>query len=779
MTRIKFFALLFSCSALLHAQYGLSNAQALYSSQQEYFRRQREMEVFNKRHYDNIQSDNNRIISTALSAVTSLAKGSIPFPGGSLSVNGSNATLEINNVSITGDLSKAGAVSKIEITHSVDGILDLACIKIFENNITDQSISNARYDSSTNSFICRYNGRDYSLNFADYGISDSVVADFVRFLRLQKAAEPDNGRSIFVTANCSFVTHSIETVPLRLDAPNDLAKGLVDEDLILSSVSAGIDYDAKRTSRLNRPIHTRPMETIMGGIRSSDRHKKIVGDFDVFDILLDIISGVNGYGIALELTGASLKFEGNKIVPDLKYTFTPNRNGTTDYSTQGNPSPFGEMVKSVCNELNAYGVSEYFIKSNFPHAYKASLLMLLMRNVYENDTSFNRSVMRGFSDYSEYINKKRDSIPVDHNIFRDVIFDMRNTTAREIEESLITGIFPDDRLLSLYLLYSYYKEQNNTYNFLYNAVETRNKSENHTISNLTSELFRTIEHQLYKLVYVAPDHRIVDQNNKVDFYTLGPNLICILKNGYSSYNLGVTYPHAFGQINIYRNGIADWYDNCQSAMNDLTISQNESYKAFSKTEKYLKDDLIHDILCHEYAHGLDTFLYEKNSYFSYETEARAFLFEIANSLNPYYMIVHTKSNFAKKEDGEHAIGALMAISLMRSFAPKENFDTEYLLYEAEEIKKIALDAFMYTHQLYEVPLDESNGMPILPVYIENDGERMLVDSYKLKKPGMLFNTIVLPYIDQNREHAVGLCTLIEKDNIWDRELIDYFSLSLR
>jgi hypothetical protein len=303
--------------------------------------------------------------------------------------------------------------------------------------------------------------------------------------------------------------------------------------------------------------------------------------------------------------------------------------------------------------------------------------------------------------------------------------------------------------------------------------------ENRTISSLTFALVNIIEQQLYKLVYAAPDHRIVDQNNKVDFYTLGPNLICILKNSYSSYNYGITYTHAFGQINIYRNGISDWYDNCRIAMNDPTLSQDESYKAFSKAEKYSKDDLINDILYHEYAHGLDTFLYEKNPYFYYETEARAFLLEIANSLNPHYMIVHTKSNFIENSDGRPPIGALMAISLMRSFAPKENFDTEYLSYKDEEVRKIALNAFMYTHQLYEVPLDESNGMPILPVYVENDGERIPIDSYKLKEPEMLFNMIVLPYIDQNREHAVDFCALIEKDDIWDRELIDYFRSSIK
>jgi peptide subunit release factor 1 (eRF1) len=42
---------------------------------------------------------------------------------------------------------------------------------------------------------------------------------------------------------------------------------------------------------------------------------------------------------------------------------------------------------------------------------------------------------------------------------------------------------------------------------------------------------------------------------------------------------------------------------------------------------------------------------------------------------------------------------------------------------------------------------------------------------------MLFNMIVLPYIDQNRRHAKGLCDLIEyaDDGIWDRKLLDYFT----
>jgi hypothetical protein len=124
------------------------------------------------------------------------------------------------------------------------------------------------------------------------------------------------------------------------------------------------------------------------------------------------------------------------------------------------------------------------------------------------------------------------------------------------------------------------------------------------------------------------------------------------------------------------------------------------------------------------------------------------------------MIVHTKSNFLAENDPHHAIGSLIAISLLRSFAPRKNFDTEYLSYSAGEIREIAKKAFMYTHHLYDVPLDRNNGKPFLPVICTDEGERIPVDSYELKEPGMLFNMIVLPYIDQNRRHAKGLCELI-------------------
>jgi hypothetical protein len=235
-----------------------------------------------------------------------------------------------------------------------------------------------------------------------------------------------------------------------------------------------------------------------------------------------------------------------------------------------------------------------------------------------------------------------------------------------------------------------------------------------------------------------------------------------------------------GIIDIYRNNIEDWYDNAKSAVsvnNNPGLAQDESFRAFSRIKNYSKDDLIHDILNHEYAHGLDSFLYSENSYLSYETEARAFLLEIAESVNPYFMIVHTKSNFLKENDPHHAIGALIAISLLRSFAPREGFDTGYLSYSASEIREIAKKAYMYTHHLYGVPLDKNNGKPILPVICTDEGERIPVDTYELKEPGMLFNLIVLPYIDQNRGHAKIVCKLIEDadEGIWDRKLIDYFN----
>jgi hypothetical protein len=283
------------------------------------------------------------------------------------------------------------------------------------------------------------------------------------------------------------------------------------------------------------------------------------------------------------------------------------------------------------------------------------------------------------------------------------------------------------------------------------------------------------------MVYTAPDHRIVDKNDKIDFYVLGPNLICVLKNSYSMYVNGRAFLSDFGRIDIYRNNIEDWYDNAKSAfsVNDSSdLAQDEAFRAFSRVRSYSKDDLIHDILIHEYAHGLDSFLYnDANPYLFYETEARAFLLEIAESVNPYFMIVHTKSNFLAENDPYHLIGSLLAISLLRSFAPSKNFDTEYLSYSPSEIREIAKNAFMFTHHLYGVPIDRNNGKPFLPVICTDEGERIPVDSYELKESGMLFNMIILPYIDQNRHHAKYLCSLIEKKDkgLWDRKLIDYFT----
>ena len=740
----------------------------------------------------------NTITSTinVLSTLTGLGITPPAIPGAEISWSQNALTLKIKDVSITArvdgntisttQVNTATSVTNVLATHIRDSMIipgisylqelrtgNDPCVKIYAQNggiriIENRTISNANYNQNTNILTCTFGNRNYSFNFNEYQISRDEVIDFIKYLKLQKAAHPNEDRFILVSAHCTPMSHAAETQPLVALAPNTLINGLVNEDLVLSSAASGIDYDEERSaSRIDRVISINPMDIILHGIRNEDRTKKIFARFDIYDILLDIMAGVNSYGISLELKKGGLNFSNadGKIVPNIEFNFQANRRGEFDYSQQSEISsstPYGEMVKSICDQLNSYNSSQSFARRNFPQSYKAAVLMTVLYNVYDKLPNTNL----GNELYDRYIYDKQMEIPIDQHRFRGEIFDItpsgnnKREHALFIKDAIDRGIFPDNELLSLFMKYSYYIELYHTYSTLLEPVI--GKMDDYwarefslaTIRGMSESLAAAIpqlEDSIYKIVFAAQGHFI--ETEKVDFYTVGPILVSALKNTYNEYYAGVTWPWLNGNVNLYLNNLKYEY-------NDFKDPKYQTFAAFSKVP-YSLNDYINDTFWHEYAHGLDSFLYSSINnprYFHAETEARAYLLQIAKSKNPYLMI-NILLDVLSTGSADHQLGALIAFSALRSVSGDNTFEANYMGREATDLQGIAADAYRYCHVIFGVDINKDGDriLPVLPVSIAS-GNRNRTNSSHIE-PGTLFYCTVLPYVYYNsldRDHWTSI-----------------------
>jgi hypothetical protein len=802
--KIKLVVLYLFLGSCLYAQvsYDINILATIAGSEQQYRTYSRRpvqsgYDILNTRSKDGIINT----ITSTVSVLNTLVSSGIPIPGaGSIgwNPNAHELTVKINDIPIkakvdgntitTSRVDAANSVADVLASRARDSLVipgmkyveelrksNDACVKIYAQNegiriIESRTITRAEYNQNTNILTYTFNNRNYSFDFNEYNISRDEVIDFIRYLKLQKAAYPNEDRFILVSAHCTPMSHAVATEPLVADAPNTLINGLVNEDLILSSVASGIDYDEDRSaSKIDRAVSIKPMDIILQGIKNENRTKKIFAQFDIYDILMDIIAGVNSYGISLELKKGGLNFSNadGKIVPNVEFNFQANRRGEFDYSQQASFSsatPYGEMVKSICDQLNSYNSSQSFAQRNFPQSYKAAVLMTVLYNVYDKLPNTNL----GNKLYDRYIYDKHMEIPIDQHRFRDEIFNVtpsginKREHALFIKDAIDKDILSNNKLLSLFMQYNYYIELHNTYSTLlepgirkmddYWAREFSLATVRGMAESLAAEIPK-FEDAIYKIVYVAQGHFI--ETEKVDFYTVGPNLVSVLKNVYNEYAAGVTWLWLNGNVNLYLNNLKYGY-------NDFKDPRYQTFTAFSKVSGYSLNDYINDSFWHEYAHGLDTFLYSSWNnpyYFHAETEARAYLLQIAKSKNPYLMI-DILLNVLSTTDANHQLGALIAFSVLRSVSGDNTFEATYMGKRAEDLQKIAADAYIYSHVIYDVAINKDGDkiLPILPVNIAN-GNRNRVTNSPYIEPGRLFNYTVLPYVYYNsndREHWISV-----------------------
>jgi hypothetical protein len=769
--------------AMVHAQnqglpHFLSSVAGSWSS---YYERSKAEPMQSSKIYDTSRNGINDILSITANTFTSLASGNIPLSGlGSVgwNANARELTVTIKDIPLTAKVDGNNLINVTKVTG--DTLTDIlvkraksdlivpaikyvaeprykySCIKISNKNVDlSMNIFTAlKYDPTNNTL---YNDNDYNgfyINFNKYNISQTEVVDFVRYLMFQNNAYPNTYLDILVSAHCTPMSHSYETSPLKAYAPNTLIDGLVDEDLVLSSMASGIDYDAARSSsRIERPIAIKPMDILIKGIDNEDKTKKIFNQYDINDILLDILAGVNTYGISLELKKGFIRLQQDReIIPNVIFEFTANRNGDFDYSEQTDFSPstpYGEMVKAICAQLNSYNSPE-FIKKYFPHAYKAAILMTVLGNAY-NDNAF-KSMQYGntTTNFAQYIATKQNETIVDQHRFRDKIFYLADPSGYpiKIKDVIDKGVDPNDKLLSLILKYYYYHELNNSYGLRVPYIRRTSPENLDGFLNLWNSLalsdkISELEDEIYRFVYNAENHIV--QTPRVDCYAIGPNVVTILKTVFSEYHSGVTHCEYNGFITLYRNNLEQFYN---------SVKANPNNAAFFK-KPYSLDDYIQDIFWHEYAHGLDSYLYlfgeNHGSYHCPESEARAMLLSIVKSKNPYFMI-DILLDTVSFSDADHQLGALIALSLLQSFSNgNNNFETAYINESVSELQRVASDAYRFTHIIYGTDINSFDSVtPILPVNITDDGERIfLEDNYVRKELGLLFNYTVLPYLDNN------------------------------
>jgi hypothetical protein len=832
MSKIKLVIAYVFLGTLLHAQinYDISSSfrntilPSIAGSQSQYDiwrdrNRKPASDLLNNNSRDGIVNQ----LSSLLKVTRTLATGSIPVPDlGSFKVTENTVSLDIHGGKIEATAKGNGisvdvngiivnrtediVIKEMQKVQSTTWVNRNQCIKIFGNAVLKYSFSNVRYNSTTNILTFYENGTRLQFNFNDYGIKSDEVRDFVRYLKLQQIQSPDITKYIFVSTFCSPFSRTINEKPFELDAPHSLVKGLVDEDLVLTSIATGVDYDDSRTSRIDRPIAVRPMDIIVNGLNNPNKAQKIFNRFDIYDILLDIVGGLNTYGISLELTAGSLTGLDGKVEADVKFTFKPGRRKTEYeilyYSEQNTPTPYGEIVNAICAQLNS-GNNLDLIRKNFPTVYKAGILMTVLSNIYD------KTVMLDTIDYEKYIkeNYNRQDIFIDQHRFRDeVLSPEKSQNAQLIRDCIMyNDILPDNKLLSLFMQYVYCLEQRDSIRSLFPHMKSRDDPYRDINIEVITKIIDVTEDNMYKIVYGSSENHIVS-TDKIDFYIPngGPSLVYFLKNLCHEYypGGGVEFPSEMGNIFLYANSLNDSY----SGINDLkkkpqaeyqkSLEENEDIRAFFSVP-YSLDDYIQDVLWHEYAHSLDTYLYLSNDYFYRETEARAFLLAIHMSENPYYTMSFVKGNYSETTDDDvHKLGALIALFLLRSFSNDDKFEETYITakYSADRLREIAGMAYEYTHAIYNVDIDKNSKIPILPIYIDKDGERYWADTAMPAKhfyfeetqgagpylytelnhayivPGQLFNSVLLPYI-LNNSNEKDWYSIIGSLNIWPPELL--------